>query len=358
MTQKKTQFTIGGKVIQEKGRVFVIAEAGVNHNGDLKKALELVDVAAAAGADAVKFQTFKAEQVVNRYAKMAAYQLKNIGRKMSQQEMLKGLELPESFYSTIMEKCRRRKIIFLSTPHGGNESAKFLHKLKIRAYKIGSQDLTNYILLELLAKYKKPLILSSGMSTMDEIKNAISFIRAKGNNNIAVLHCTSNYPCPNEQINLRAMVTMMNELNVQVGFSDHSLGNQVAIMAATLGAAIYECHFTLDKKLPGPDHIASCDPDELANRLAAIRNVNIILGSDIKKPTKDELMSMRPLVRKSIVYVNDFPSGHVIKLADIEAKRPLKGGISPIFYDNFIGKKLIKNVKIDDQLTHYHFKKK
>lgn len=346
----KTRLKIADFEIKEYSRVFIIAEAGVNHNQDLDLTLKLIDTAAEVGADAIKFQTFKAEDVVTKEGEMASYQKKNTGQKLSQREMLKELELPDEFYLPIIQRCKEKGILFMSTPHGGKKAVDFLENLSIKAYKIGSGDLTNYILLDKVAKTGKPIILSSGMATFGEIKDTIRFIKSKGNNQIAILHCTSNYPCPPEEVNLLAMKTMMEELDVPVGYSDHTVGSQVAIMAATLGMAIYECHFTLDKTLPGPDHIASCEPDELKMRIEAIRNVPIILGRAEKVPNQSEVNSMLKLVRKSIVTVRNLEAGHIITDDDIEAKRP-GNGISPTQYEKFLGKKINKSIKADSQLT-------
>lgn len=346
----KSVFKIDNFEIKEGGKVFIIAEAGVNHNQKLDLALKLVDVAKDAGADAVKFQTFKAEDVVTEEGEMATYQKKNTGEDKSQREMLKGLELPDDFYGPIMTRCKEMGILFMSTPHGGKKSVDFLESLGIEAYKIGSGDLTNYILLSKVAKTGKPVILSSGMASLDGVKEAIQFIRSKGNSQITVLHCTTNYPCPPEEVNLLAMKTMMKELDIPVGYSDHTVGSQVAIMAATLGMAIYECHFTKDKNLPGPDHIASANPSELTEKIAAIRRAQVILGNSEKTPNKSEVESMLTLVRRSIVATKDLVPGHVITEDDLEARRP-GDGVPPTQYEKFLGKKLIVNLKKDQQIT-------
>lgn len=348
--ENKKSFRIAGQTIKEGNKVFIIAEAGVNHNQKLDLALRLVDIAADAGADAVKFQTFRAEQLVTESGKMASYQATNIGRKMSQREMLEGVALPEEFYSPIMERCRERDILFMSTPHGGKQAVDFLESLGVKAYKIGSGDLTNYHLLDRVARTNKPVILSSGMATMAEVKDAVRFVKSRGNRKIAMLHCTTNYPCPPEEVNLLAMQTMMRELDVPVGYSDHTEGNQVAVMTATMGMAVYECHFTVDRKLPGPDHIASAEPDELKERIQAIRRVQTILGSAKKSPNPSERNSMLTLVRKSIVAAADLEKGHKLTYDDLEAKRP-GDGTSPAQYEKFLGKRLKKAKKADDQIT-------
>lgn len=345
----KKSFNIENFEIKEYSKVFIIAEAGVNHNQRLNLALKLVDIASDCGADAVKFQTFKAEDVVTAEGLMASYQRKNIGKQMSQREMLKGLELPEEFYRPIMERCDKRNILFMSTPHGGKPSVDFLEALGVLAYKIGSGDLTNYILLDKVARTGKTLILSSGMASIDEVKDAIQFVRLRGNSQIAALHCTTNYPCPPGEVNLLAMKTMMDELDVPTGYSDHTKGSQVAIMAATLGMAIYECHFTIDRTLPGPDHIASAEPDELREKIEAIRKVPVILGKREKMPNPGEL-SMLELVRRSIAATKDLEIGHIIEEDDLEAKRP-GNGVSPTQYEKFLGKKLKRPLKIDQQIT-------
>lgn len=345
----KTGLKIGNFEIRENSQVFVIAEAGVNHNGQLDLALKLVDTAAQAGADAVKFQTFKAEDVVTEDGEMASYQQKNLGVRISQREMLKDLELPEDFYQPIIQRCQEKNIMFMSTPHGGKKSVDLLESLGMEAYKIGSGDLTNYILLNKVAKTGKLIILSSGMANLDEVKEAIDFIRSKGNEQIAVLHCTTNYPCPPEEVNLLAMKTMMEQLDIPVGFSDHTQGSEAAIMAATLGMAIYECHFTLDKSLPGPDHVASAEPEELKSKIEAIRVVPTILGNTEKVPNKSEVESMIKVVRRSIIAAKDLAGGHILGEDDLEAKRP-GDGVSPIHYEDFIGKELKVNVKKDHQM--------
>lgn len=346
----KSVFKIGNFEVKEYSKAFIIAEVGVNHNQQLDIALKLVDIAKDAGADAVKFQTFRAEDVVTEQGEMASYQKKNTGEEKSQREMLKDLELPDDFYEPIMKRCNEKGILFMSTPHGGKKSVDFLEGLGVKVYKIGSGDLTNYILLDKVARTNKPLILSSGMANMEEVRNAIEFVRSKGNNQIAMLHSTTNYPTLPEEVNLLAMNTMMRELDVPVGYSDNGVeGNEVAIIAAALGMAIYECHFTVDNTLPGPDHIASADPIELRAKIEAIRKTQILLGRSEKIPNKSEVASMLMLVRKSIVAARDLASGHVISEDDLEAKRP-GDGVSPTQYEKFLGKRLKDDVKKDQKI--------
>ena len=350
---KKTSFKIKHHHIKEHGRVFIIAEAGVNHNGRLDLALKLVDMAADIGADAVKFQTFKAEQVVTEKGKMAAYQEKNLGKKESQREMLRKLELPDNFYPPIIKRCRQKGIIFFSTPHGGKASVDLLEKLKVELYKVDSGNLTNYILLEKIAKTKKPIVLSTGMATHREVLDAVKFIQSRGNKKIVVLHCTTNYPCKPEEVDLSVMPALMKTLQVPIGYSDHSEGSHVAIMAATLGMAVYEFHITLDKKLSGPDQIASADPSEAKARIEAIRKVKIIKGNPVKKPRTSEKKYIK-IVRRSIVYLRDLNRGQRLKKEDIDGKRP-GNGVSAKHFEKFIGKKLKRNVKKDQQLSAKDF---
>ena len=349
----KKAFKIGTRTIQEGGRVFIIAEAGVNHNRRLDLALKLVDAAADAGADAVKFQTFRAEDVSTESGEMASYQIKNIGQKKTQRQMLKDLELPETFYPPIINRCLKRKIMFLSTPHGGKKAVDLLESFKIPAYKIGSGDLNNFLLLSKIAKLKKPVIIGSGMATLKEVKNTVRFLKSFGNGKIVILHCTTYYPCPPEETNLSAMMTLIKQLDVPVGYSDHTLGHQAAIMAAALGAAAYECHLTLDKSLPGPDHIASSTPAELKEKIRLIRSVKTILGNPEKKPTKSEKASMLILARKSIVAARNLKKGQILAYSDIEAKRP-GDGLSPVHFKKLLGKKLKYDINKDGQINLNH----
>ena len=249
--------------------VFIIAEAGVNHNGNLNLAKKLVDVARDAGADAVKFQTFKAENVATANAPMAAYQKKNMGKEGSQLDMIRKLELSFQDFAALKGYCDKKGILFLSTPHSF-DAVDFLDPL-VPAYKIGSGDLTNIPLLEHVSQKNKPIILSTGMANIGEIEEAIKAIRGKGNNQIIVMHCTTSYPCPLKDVNLRAMGAIKKKFNVLVGYSDHTLGIEVPKLASQIGAVAIEKHFTIDKNLPGPDHKASLDPTELKEMVRAIK---------------------------------------------------------------------------------------
>ena len=339
------EIKINKKIIGKNKPVFIIAEAGVNHNGSLETALRLVDAAATSGADAVKFQTFRAEDVVTKEGKMVGYQVKNMGKSISQLEMIKGFELNESFWSPIISHCKEKNIIFLSTPHGGFHSVDLLHSLNVPAFKIGSGDLTNLPVLSYAARFKKPMILGTGMATMAEVNKAIDCVKETGNSQIVVLHCTTNYPCPFNEVNLEAMKTMMNKINVLVGYSDHTTGIQVPIMAASLGACVIEKHFTLDKNMSGPDHIASLEPDELKKMVDSIRNVSKIMGSGVKRPNASEV-SMIKTVRKSVVAIADIKKGEIYSLQNLAIKRP-GTGISPIHFYEIIGRVAKKDIKND-----------
>lgn len=350
MLKNKT-FKIRDSVIGTGNPCFIIAEAGVNHNGELEKALALIDIAADGGADAIKFQTYRSEGVVTARGGIAKYQERNLGQQVSQLDMIRVFELNEDYYPAILQRCQEKNIIFLSTPHGGRQSIEFLESLGVLAYKVGSGDLTNYIALSEIAKKGKPIIIGTGMATMDEVRDAIRFIRSRGNDQIAMLHSTTNYPTPFSEVNLLAMKTMMEELDVVVGYSDNGVeGNEVAAMAVALGASIYEFHFTIDKTLPGPDHIASSNPTELIEKIKTIKKAEVIMGRSRKGPTQGEIELPIILPRKSIVVVNDFPAGHIINEEDLEAKRP-GDGISPTLYEEFIGKKLKRKVERDYQIT-------
>lgn len=371
---KKASCIIGDKKIQEGGRVFIIAEAGVNHNTQLNVAYKLIDLAAISGADAVKFSTFKAEQVVTKEGRMADYQKHNLKMEESQANMLKKLELPVEYWPKIAAYCMKKKITFFSTPHGGRASVDLLEELHVPAYKVGSGDLTNYILLERLAQTQKPIILSTGMATLEEVEQAIAFLKNKKCKKIVILHCTTNYPCRLDEINMMAMKTMMRKFHVPIGYSDHSRGNSAAIVATIMKASVYEFHITLDHNLPGPDHIASADPQEAFERIMCIRMIEqqrittpkkisrvqkmieknpigkMILGSAIKKPSPSELQYI-PLVRRHLVVTKNLEKNHILEASDIEAKRPANIGISPIHYETLIRKKLRHKMNTDDPLT-------
>ncbi|KKT81452.1 MAG: N-acetylneuraminate synthase [Candidatus Yanofskybacteria bacterium GW2011_GWA2_44_9] len=334
---------IGDKFIGKGYPVFVMAEAGVNHNGKLDLALKLVDAAADAGADAIKFQTFRAEEVVIAEGEMAEYQKKNTGKNQSQLAMLKKLEFQEEWYPKVIKRCKERGIIFLSTPHGGFASVDLLNKFKVPALKFGSGDLNNLPVLEYAARLNKPIILSTGMGNMEEIKEAVKTISKKGNDNLIVLHCTTNYPCPLEEVNLNAMKTIEKEVGVMTGYSDHTAGYDTAVMAVVMGAPLIEKHLTLDKKMNGPDHKASADPKEFKEMVMKIRNVGIVMGQGKKEPTVSEL-KMLPLVRKSVVTLSDIKKGDLFTALNIGIKRP-GTGLAPKYHTELIGSKSKKDIK-------------
>ena len=325
--------------------VVIIAEAGVNHNGDLDKALALVNAAAEAGADYVKFQTFKAEKIVSPQAKKAEYQKKSMqGEENTQFGMLQKLEMDDHWYPVLIEKCAEKGIKFLSTGFD-EDSIEFLDSLNIPFFKIPSGELTNKPYLKAIASKGKNIILSTGMSYLTEIENALNILEGEGivRENIVVLHCNTEYPTPFEDVNLLAMNHIRDNLRVNVGYSDHTMGIEVAIAAVALGAVVIEKHFTLDRSLPGPDHAASLEPSELKEMIKAIRKVELALsGSGIKEPSISELKNVNA-VRKSLHYFKDLPANHVITNFDLIALRP-GSGISPMEIDNFIGRKLQRSV--------------
>jgi len=340
------QIRIADKIIGPKYPCFIIAEAGVNHNGKLELAKKLVDAAKYAGADAVKFQTFKAEKLVTKNSSMAEYQQKNLNKRQSQYDLLKKLELNYKNFSELKRYCDKKKIIFLSTPHS-DDAIDFLDDL-IPAYKLGSGDITNFPFLEKVAKKKKPVILSTGMSTLEEVRKAVKFIYGCGNKQVVALHCTSNYPCSPEEVNLRAMLTMQKKLDCLVGYSDHTTNVITPAIAVALGAVVVEKHFTLDTNLSGPDHKASLEPDELKETVGNIRYAEMIMGSKEKKPTKSEKKIM-PMIRKSIVATADIQKGEKITKDKIIIKRP-GTGISPKHLNKVLGKISQHNLKKDELL--------
>lgn len=335
----------GDKNIGEGRHVFIIAEAGVNHNGSVKLAKKLVDAAVNAKADAVKFQTFKAELVVTKDAKMASYQIKNLKKQMTQQEMIRKYELTEEDFAELKKYCDNKGIMFLSTPHSNEWSVDVLEKLKVPLYKIGSGDLTNLPFLDYVAKKQKPIVIGTGMSTMEEIKSAISAIKKTGNDKIVMLQAVTQYPTPYEDLNLRAMLSIKKECDVLVGLSDHTTGTIAPVAAVALGAVVIEKHFTLDKNMKGPDHSASLNPEELKVMVENIRNTELMLGSGIKKPTKQEIEIMK-VVRKSLVSKVKIKKGAKITRDMIDIKRPATG-IHPKDLEKVLGKKAKKDIEKD-----------
>lgn len=324
---------------------FIIAEAGVNHNGSVELAKKLVDAAKEAGADAVKFQTFKTKNLVTKDARKAEYQIKNSGEE-SQYEMIKKLELSGNEFWEIAKYSEDKGIIFLSSPFDA-ESVDLLDKIDIPAFKIASGEITNFPLLKRIAKKQKPVILSTGMSTIGEVEEAINLIE-KYNDDIILMHCLTNYPAKKEDTNLNVIKTLEYTFKRPVGFSDHTSGIEMSVAAVALGSCVIEKHFTIDRSLPGPDHKASLEPQELSEMVKAIRNIENGLGNGVKKPTDDEI-KIKKLVRKSIVAKEDIPKGSVIEEEMLDIKRP-GTGIEPKYLDELVGKELIKDVKKDDLL--------
>lgn len=322
-------------------KVLIIAEAGVNHNGDLQKAIQLIDVASKAGVDIVKFQTFKAHKIVSKAAKKARYQIENIGNgDNSQYNMLKSLELSEQDHDILIKECDKRGIQFLSTAFDV-DGIDFLDNLGLSFFKSPSGEITNYHYLKRLAEKGKPVVLSTGMANMQEVKKAIDVILKYGltKKDITVLHCSTEYPTPMEDVNLKAMNTIGDKLGVQVGYSDHTLGIEASIAAVALGAKVIEKHFTLDRSSPGPDHRASLEPYELQKMVTAIRNIEqAISGSGKKEPSSSEQKN-KEFARKSIHFKRSMKAGETIEEEDIIALRP-GNGISPMEWKNIIGRKV------------------
>jgi len=336
-------FKIGDRLVGQGQPTFIIAEAGVNHNGDPELAKRLIDVAVVAGADAVKFQTFKAKDGMTQQVKKASYQASNTGSEGTMYDMVKRLELDYSVFTDLKLYCDEKGIVFLSSPHTP-DATPFLADL-VPAFKIGSGDLNNLPFLAEAARYGLPMILGTGMATMVEIKEAIQWMRDAGGKDMAVLHCTTSYPCAMEDVNLRAMQTMQTELEVLVGYSDHTPGITVPVMAVAMGAPIIEKHFTLDKEMEGPDHKASLDPAELKAMVKAVREAERALGSTAKTPTNKE-EEIKPLVRKSIVANVAIPSGTVISLDMLITKRP-GTGIAPKAVDTVVGRTARRDIAAD-----------
>ena len=327
--------------------VFIIAEAGVNHNGSINIAKQLVDEASLAGVDAIKFQTFKAENLVIEGIEKAEYQKETTDKKESQFDMIKKLELNAEMHKELISYCEVKNIMFLSSPFD-HESISLLNELEIEIFKIPSGEITNLPYLRHIGKLNKKVILSTGMSTMSEVNNALNILIKEGTKkkNIIVLHANTMYPTPMEDVNLNAMVSIGKELNVKYGYSDHSLGIEVDSAAVAMGACCIEKHFTLDKNMSGPDHKASLEPDELRAMVRAIRNIEIALGSYQKKPTKSEL-SNKKIARKSIVAIKNIKVGDIFSEINIAIKRP-GYGMSPMKWDEVIGKKATQDFKKND----------
>jgi N,N'-diacetyllegionaminate synthase len=316
--------------------VFIIAEAGVNHNGSPELALRLVDAAAEAGADAVKFQTFRTEKILTRSAPSAAYQVRNVGKAKSQFEMIKELELSDADFRGIQAHCERRGIRFLSTPDE-EDSLDFLDSLGMDLIKVGSGEVENIPFLRRVGGKRKDVILSTGMSDLGEVERAYRTLLAAGAKSVALLHCTTNYPCPIGEVNLKAMLTLKGAFKARVGYSDHTDGIEVSLAAVALGARILEKHFTLDKSMPGPDHKASLDPAQLRELVRCARNVAACLGDGVKRPAASE-REIAGAVRKSIVAKHPIARGAAYSETNLTVKRAGGKGVSAAHWDLMLGR--------------------
>lgn len=351
--------------IGNSNKCFVIAEAGVNHNGDIEKAYELIDAAVDANADAVKFQTFKTEEIATIDAKQATYQKINMGKEESQYEMLKRLELSYQNFKDLKKYCDKKNILFMSAPHSCKEDVDLVAAL-CPVIKVPSGDLTNLPILKYMAEKRIPIILSTGMSNMEEIKEALDIITPI-NKQLIILHCTSNYPTPLNEVNLKAMKTIEKAFGFPVGYSDHTMGTEITVASVAMGACVVEKHFTLDRNLPGPDHKASLEPNELKKMVNEIRNVekrltqgispekilkelNLLdsMGDGVKKPQLSEIEVMR-VARKSLVAAVNIPEYTIITEKMLAIKRP-GTGLHPRNYWSLIGKKAKTNIKKDEML--------
>ena len=332
-----------------KNKVFIIAEAGVNHNGSMTLAKKLIDIAALSGADAVKFQSFTANNLVSKSAPKANYQIKASNLDESQFDMIKKLELNEHNHKELIKYCNESKIIFLSSPFD-IDSVNLLNNLNLEIIKIPSGEITNLPYLRHIGSLNKQVILSTGMSTLKEIGDALKILINAGTPKakIIVLHANTMYPTPMKDVNLRAMQSIRDKFDISVGYSDHTLGIVVDIAAVALGASVIEKHFTLDKKMDGPDHAASLDPSELKAMVEAIRNIEVAIGSEVKELTNSEKPNI-DVARKSIVAKRFIKKGEVFSTNNLTTKRP-GGGLSPMKWDSIIGKVAKRDYNLDDLL--------
>jgi len=330
-----------------QNQVLIISEAGVNHNGSLETAKQLVDVASEAGADIVKFQTFSADRLVTISANKAEYQNQTTDASESQHAMIQKLELSREMHEDIIAYCKQCNIEFFSTGFD-TQSIDMLVDLGLEQFKIPSGEITNLPYLRHIGKFGKPVILSTGMAILGEIEAALDVLESSGTQrkNITVLHCNTEYPTPMEDVNLRAMIGIKEAFGVAVGYSDHTLGNEVPVAAVALGATVIEKHFTLDRTLPGPDHKASLEPEELKAMVQAIRNIEKALGDGIKRPSPSE-MKNKPIARKSLVAVIAIRAGECFTDTNLAVKRP-GTGISPMRWDEVIGRTAMRDFEIDE----------
>lgn len=326
-------------------KVFIIAEAGVNHNGNMEYAKRLIDVAVDAGVDAVKFQTFKAEKLVCKNAEKAEYQKNTTDAQENQFDMLKKLELTEQMHQELIQYCKEKRIQFLSTPFDV-DSIEYLDKLGISIMKVPSGEITNHPYLKKIGQTKKRVILSTGMSELEEVKAAVSVLQDNGAEDITIMHCNTEYPTPFADVNLNAMLTIRDKLNVKVGYSDHTMGIEIPIAAVAMGARVIEKHFTLDKNMEGPDHKASLEPKELMTMVQAIRNVESALGTGIKSPSFSEKKNII-IARKSIVAKRKIVKGELFTEDNLTTKRP-GSGISPMRWDEIVGTYADRDYEMDE----------
>lgn len=329
-------------------KIFVIAEAGVNHNGSLETAKKMIGAAASAGADAVKFQTFSADRLVCKDARKAAYQQANAkDQQESQYEMLKKLELTEQMHQELIRACTENGILFLSTPFD-IDSVRMLSDCGVSIMKVPSGEITNYPYLREIARTGKPVIMSTGMCELQEVKEAVQVLKENGSDEITLLHCNTEYPTPMQDVNLNAMTTLREELSLPVGYSDHTQGIEVPIAAAAMGAVVIEKHFTLDRNMEGPDHKASLEPEELQAMVQAIRNIETALGDGIKRPSASE-MKNRDVARKSIVAKCHIRKGELYTEENLTAKRP-GNGISPMQWNDLVGQTADRDYAPDEMI--------
>ncbi|WP_143315071.1 N-acetylneuraminate synthase [Clostridium sp. HBUAS56017] len=327
-----------------ENEVFIIAEAGVNHNGDVNLAYKLIDAAVDAKVDAIKFQTFKASNIISKFADKAEYQKENTGRDESQLQMVSKLELSFNEFEKLNRYCIKKGIIFLSTPFD-EESINFLDSLDMNIFKVPSGEITNIPYLIKIGKLRKKVILSTGMSNIEEIELAVKILKQYGAIDIAILHCNTEYPTPYCDVNLKAMFSIKEKFNTKVGYSDHTLGIEIPIAAVALGAEIIEKHFTLDKKMKGPDHKASLEPNELAKMVKSIRRITEALGTGVKEPSKSEVKN-KISARCSIVAKRSIKAGEIFTEDNLTVKRP-GNGISPVNWFKVIGNKAVRNFEED-----------
>lgn len=342
---------IAGRLIGDGQPCFIIAEAGVNHNGSVKAAKRLVDAAAAAGADVVKFQTFQPEKLVSAGAPKANYQLQTTDPAETQREMLRKLMLSRDDHTTLQAYCIEKGILFLSSAFD-EDSADFLDSLGLPAFKLGSGELTNLPLLAHIARKGKPMIVSTGMAYLSDVEAALRCIYKAGNTQVALLHCVSNYPTAPADANLRAMQTMRRAFGVPVGYSDHTMGRDVSLAATALGASILEKHITLDHTLPGPDQQASLEPQELTALVQGVRSIEAALGHGRKEPAPSE-RNTAEVARRSIVAAADLPAGHILKANDLSMKRP-GTGLPPSMLAYLIGRRVRTAILADTLITLDH----